>query len=289
VTPFREDSVDYEAYAGLIEWQIDCGSHGIVVAGTTGEPASLTLEERERLVVTAVNAVQGRIPVIAGTGTTNFDETLRLSRHAEQAGVAAVLVVVPYYTRPTQEGLYHYFRRIAAAVHLPVILYNIPGRTAVNLEVGTALRLAADVPNVVGVKEANKDFDHITRLFHHSAGRLAIYSGVEAFCFPMLALGGAGHISATGNVMPREVARLYDLVQTGRWEEARRLHDVILPVSDALFIETNPVPAKAILSWMGRIRPDVRAPLAPLTPESQRRVRLAAEQAGLFETRVAGL
>ena len=285
VTPFRGGEVDYDRFAGLIEWQITSGSHGVVVAGTTGEPASLTLEERERLIDVAVGTVGGRVPVVAGTGTNNLGETLRLTRYAERAGVSAALVVVPYYTRPSQEGLYQYFRRIAEAVTLPIILYNIPGRAAANLEVQTTARLAADLPNVVGVKEANKDFDHITRLFHRCGRTLAIYSGVEAFCFPMLALGGAGHISATGNVMPREVARLYELVQEEQWEEARRLHDVILPVSEALFVDTNPVPVKTILGWMGRIEPDVRPPLAPLAPENERKVHMVAEQSGLLQAR----
>lgn len=284
VTPFRDGAVDYDAYATLIEWQIRSGSHGVVVCGTTGEPASLTAEEREQLIHVAVQAVAGRVPVVAGTGSANAAEALRLTRAAERAGASAALIVVPYYTRPSQEGLYTFFRDIAEAVHLPIILYNIPGRSAANLDVPTAVRLASDVPSIIGVKEANKDFDHITRLFHACGSRLAIYSGVEAFCFPMLALGGAGHISATGNVMPAAVAELYDLCQAGDWASARALHDVILPVSEALFIDTNPVPVKAMLSMMGRMRPDVRPPLAPLRPEQAEYVRAVALKAGLLET-----
>jgi 4-hydroxy-tetrahydrodipicolinate synthase len=243
----------------------------------------LNSQERERLIDEGVRTTAGRIPVVAGTGTNNFEETLRLTRFAAAAGAAAALVVVPYYTRPSQEGLYQYFCRICrAVVDFPVILYNIPGRAATNLEVQTTARLAAECPNIIGVKEANKDFDHITRLFYRCSGTLAIYSGVEAFCYPMLMLGGAGHISATGNVLPREVAQLYELAAAGKWQQAKHVHDLLLPVSEILFLETNPVPVKTILGLMGRIDPEVRPPLAPLTPEHQHRIRTFVEQSGLL-------
>lgn len=283
VTPFREGRIDERRFDDLLEWQIDSGSHGVVIGGTTGEPAALTLEEREYLTERTVRVVKGRVPVIAGTGTNNLDETLRLTAAARRAGATAVLVVAPPYSRPSQEGLYRYFHRVATSVDLPVILYNIPGRTAVNLEAATIARLSRDVRNIIGVKEANKDFEHINRVFHLCGPGFLVYSGIELFCFSLLALGGAGHVSATGNVLPREVARLYDLAAAGRWEEARELHHFLLPMNEILFIETNPVPVKTALGLMGKITPEVRPPLAPLAPEHAERLRGVLAQYGLLQ------
>ncbi len=282
VTPFRGGRIDESRFDDLLEWQIASGSHGVVIGGTTGEPAALSLEEREGLIARAVHVARKRVPVVAGTGTNNLDETLRLTAGAHRAGVDAVLVVVPYYTRPSQEGLYRYFRTVAGAVDLPVILYNIPGRTAVNLEAPTIARLARDVGNIIGVKEANKDFEHICRVFHLCPKGFLVYSGIEMLCFSLLALGGAGHVSATGNVLPAEVARLYDLAAEGRWEEARELHDHLLPMNEVLFIDTNPVPAKTALGMMGKIDPEVRPPLAPLSGEHTERLRGVLAQYGLL-------
>ncbi|MFN3929426.1 MAG: 4-hydroxy-tetrahydrodipicolinate synthase, partial [Thermoflexus sp.] len=240
VTPFRNGAVDWEGFAGLIEWQIASGTHGLVITGTTGEPSALTFEERVSLYRLAVEGARGRVPVIAGTGTNNFEETLRLSQAAQAAGVDALLVVVPYYVRPSQEGLFHYFKGIAERVYLPLILYNIPGRTAAHLEIDTVARLREACPNIVGIKEANKDFEHINRLLHRMGTDFLVYSGIELLCFPVLAIGGAGYVSATGNVLPDRVARLYDLATADRWREARDLHYQLLPLNDALFIETTP-------------------------------------------------
>ncbi len=294
VTPFRDGRVDNRAFADLIEWQIDSGSHGIGVCGTTGEPAALSLEEREHVIDTAVRAARGRVPVVAGTGSVNLDETLRLTRFAKKVGADAALVVTPYYTRPGQEGLYQFCRTVADAVDIPIILYNIPGRTAVNLEVETTARLARDCSNIIGVKESNKDLEHITRVMHRCGPGFLVYSGIELLCFPILALGGAGHVSATGNVMPREVAHLYDLAAAGKWEEARELHYHLLPMNDVLFIETNPVPVKTALALMGRCSAEVRLPHAPLHPANEAKLRevmcgyglLPGVSAGAVETPV---
>jgi len=282
VTPFRDGRIDESRFDDLLEWQIDSGSHGVVIGGTTGEPAALSLEEREALVARAVRAARHRLPVVAGTGTSNLEETLRLTAAAKKAGVHAILVVVPYYSRPSQEGLYRYFRTVADSVDLPVIMYNIPGRTAVNLEASTIARLARDGRNIVGVKEANKDFEHINRVFHLAPKGFLVYSGIEMFCFSLLALGGAGHVSATGNVMPREVARLYDLAAAGQWDEARELHNHLLLMNEVLFIETNPVPAKTALGLMGKITPEVRPPLAPMSSENVERLRGVLAQYALL-------
>ena len=283
VTPFRDGtrSVDEAGLAALIDWQIENGSHGVSVTGTTGEPSALTTAERERVIQVAVEAVNKRVPFVAGTGSTNFDETMRLTRFAQKVGADAALIVTPYYNRPSQEGLYRHFKGVADSVDLPVILYNIPGRTAVNLEIDTVARLRENCKNVIGVKESNKDFEHINRLLGKLGRDFLVYSGIELLCFPVLAIGGAGYVSATGNVMPKEVACLYDLVAADKWKEARDLHYYLMPLNDAMFIEINPVPAKTALGMMGKISPEVRLPLAPLSPANEAKLRAVLMQYGL--------
>jgi 4-hydroxy-tetrahydrodipicolinate synthase len=283
VTPFRDGSLDERSLAGLIEWQIASGSHGISVTGTTGEPNALTLEERKRVIRLAIEVAAGRVPVVPGTGSENHEQTLQLSRFAAEAGADAVLVVVPYYIRPTQEGLYRHFRQVAQQVELPVILYNIPGRAAVNLEIDTVRRLRDDCPNVMGIKEANPDFGHITRLLGALGRDFLVYSGIELLCFPVLAIGGAGCVSATGNVLPARVAELYNLTAAGRWSEAQDLHYELMPLNEALFYETNPVPTKTALGWMGKIDPQVRLPLAPMSEANAARLRNVMAGYGLLE------
>jgi 4-hydroxy-tetrahydrodipicolinate synthase len=287
VTPFRDGSLDEQALAGLIEWQIESGSHGISVTGTTGEPNALTPEERRRVIRLAIETAAGRVPVVPGTGSENHEQTLQLSRFAAEAGADAVLVVVPFYIRPTQEGLYRHFKQVAQQVELPVILYNIPGRAAVNLEIDTVRRLRDDCPNIVGIKEANPDFGHVTRLLGALGRDFLVYSGIELLCFPVLAIGGAGCVSATGNVLPARVAELYNLTAAGRWSEAQDLHYELMPLNEALFYETNPVPAKTALGWMGKIDPEVRLPLAPMSEANGARLRQVMAGYGLLQEGVA--
>jgi 4-hydroxy-tetrahydrodipicolinate synthase len=282
VTPFHDGAFDEPRFRQLIEWQIDSGSHGLVITGTTGEPSALSGEERRHVIETAVAAVRRRVPVVAATGTNNYAETLELTRFARRVGADAALVVVPYYIRPGQEGLYRYFRAIAERVDIPMIIYNIPGRTAANIEPATIARLARDCRNIIGVKEANKDFEHANRVLHLCGRGFLVYSGIELLCFPMLAIGGAGHMSATGNVLPREVAQLYELVASGRWEAARDLHYRLLPMNDALFLETNPVPVKTALGLMGKIDPEVRLPLTRMTEASLDQLRQIMETYGVL-------
>jgi 4-hydroxy-tetrahydrodipicolinate synthase len=273
VTPFKNGQVDTDGLCSLIEWQIASGSHGISVTGTTGEPSSLTLAEREQVIRVAAEAVNKRVPFIPGTGSTNHAETLHLSKFAQSVGADAILVITPYYSRPSQEGLFRHFDAVAKAVDLPVILYNIPGRTVVNLEIDTVARLRDANSNLIGVKESNKDFEHINRLIHKMGRDFLVYSGIELLCFPILAIGGAGYVSATGNLMPREVASLYDLVTAGKWQEAQDLHYQMMTLNDAVFIEINPVPVKTALGMMGRISPEVRLPLAPLADINREKLR----------------
>ena len=287
VTPFRNGQFDESTFKDLIEWQIESGSHGISITGSTGEPSSLSLEEREHVIETTVKAVHGRVPIVAGTGTNNIDETIRLTQFAERVGADASLMMVPYYNRPSQEGLFQYFTAIAEQVSLPIIIYNIPGRTAVNLEPDTAARILKARSNIVGVKEANKDFEQVTKLFDRCGRDILVYSGIEALCFPLLALGGAGYISATGNVMPRQSAELYNLTKAGKWLEARDLHHEMFPMNEALFFETNPGPVKYVLGLMGKIDPELRLPLVLPSDANRQKLRAVAERYGLVPAGVA--
>lgn len=284
VTPFREDgSFDEATFKDLIEWQIDSGSHGISVTGTSGEPSSLSLEERSHVLEVAAGAVGGRIPFVPGTGTNNLDETLRLTRRAEELGADAALVIVPYYNKPSQEGLYRYFRALADKVGLPIIIYNIPGRTAVNLEPATMARLRRDARNIIGVKESNKDFEHVSRVLHQCGRDFNVYSGIELLCYPMLAIGGAGHVSATANIFPSEVADLYNHFAAGRFGEATELHYHLLDMNDVLFVETNPGPLKWVMGQLGRITPHLRPPLCEPSAPNQQRIRQVMADYGLIE------
>lgn len=288
VTPFRGGEVDEATLRALIEWHIAAGSHGISVVGTTGEPTSLSLEERERVIDIAVRTARGRVPVVPGTGSNNHAETLQLTAFAERVGADAVLVLVPYHVRPTQEGLYEHFRAVARSTRLPVLVYNIPGRTAVNIEVETLARLRRDCDNIVGVKEANKDFEHVTRVLGRCGRDFLLFSGIELLCYPMLAIGGAGFISATANLVPERVARMYDLWQKGDWREALELHYELLPLNDVLFTETNPGPVKYALSLLGKIAPEIRLPLVLPAEPNRAKIKNVMASYGLREARVAG-
>lgn len=290
VTPFRDGAIDEDAFRGLVEWHIESGTHGLTITGTTGEPALLSFDERKQIIKLAIDASAGRIPVLAGTGSVHHDETLALTKYAEEQGADAAVVIVPYYVKPSQEGLYQHFKDVAQSTNLPVMLYNIPGRGGANLEPETTMRLASDCPNIFGVKESNKDFEHVARVFHQarSLGRpFGVYSGIELLTFPILALGGAGMVSATGNVMPKETAELFNLCEAGKWDEARELHYQLTPINDAMFFETNPVPAKTALGMMGRITPEMRLPLAPLSEANERRLRECLESYALLPSKVA--
>lgn len=282
ITPFTETGeVDQGALRDLIDRAIDAGSHGISVTGTTGEPSALTLEERERVMEVGAKAVDGRVPFVPGTGTNNLDETIRLTRAAEGLGADAALVIVPYYSKPSQEGLYRYFTAVADATQLRILIYNIPGRTAVNMAPATMARLRADRPSIVGVKESNTDFEHVSKVLYDAGRDFLVFSGIELLCYPMLAIGGAGHVSATANILPAEVARLYDLVAEGKWEDALDLHYHLLPLNEVLFLETNPGPLKWVLGRLGIAPPHLRPPLAEPGPETQRRLEATMAQYGL--------
>ena len=283
VTPFTESGAfDEKTFIELIAWQIESGSHAISVTGTTGEPSALSLAEREHVMDVAASALRKRLPFIPATGTNNYEETLHLTQVAEHLGADAALIIVPYYNKPSQEGLYRYFRALAERVELPLIIYNIPGRTALNMAPTTMARLHCDCPSIVGVKESNKDFEHVSRVLYTCGRNFLVYSGIELLCYPMLAIGGAGHVSATANILPREVADLYNFVATGRWSEAIDLHYRLLPLNEALFLETNPGPLKWAMGRMGRITPHLRLPLCEPGIENQIRLEAVLDEYGLL-------
>lgn len=274
ITPFTESGeIDEKTFIELINWQIVSGSHGISVTGTSGEPSSMTIAERKRVMELAKKTIDGRVFFTPGTGSTNHDETMELTKYAEEIGADAAMVIVPYYNKPNQEALYQHFKTVADSVSIPIIIYNIPGRSAVNMEVSTMKRLVEDCPNIIGVKESNKDFEHVNRVLLNCGRDFLLYSGIELLCYPMLAIGGAGFISATANVEPKKVAELYNAWNDGDVKKAQDLHFELMPLNDVLFKDTNPSPVKVALGMMGKITPKLRLPLGLPSAEIQDEVR----------------
>ncbi len=272
----------------MIDRQIEAGSHAISVGGTTGEPAAQTLEEREHVIDLAMRCARGRVPVVPGTGTVNLEETLRLTQFAYKAGVAAALIITPYYVKPNQEGLYRFFGAVAEAVpDLPQIIYNIPGRAGVDVLPATLARLAKSFKNIIGVKQSVKDLDAVSWTLKLCGRDFLVYCGLESLTYPMTALGGRGMIAATANWLPEEMARLYDLARAGKHAEALDLHYFLLEANEAIFWDTNPIPLKTVLSWMGFIEKEWRLPLGPGSPEMEARLRKMADSYGLLKASTA--
>ncbi|MBQ0985028.1 4-hydroxy-tetrahydrodipicolinate synthase [Streptomyces sp. F63] len=283
VTPFAEDgSVDHASLRSLIRFQLESGSHGISLGGSTGEPAAQTAAERIAAMRTAAGEIADRVPFLPGTGSHKLDETLEITEAARALGADAALVITPYYARPTQEGLYQWYAAVAREFpDLPLVIYNVPSRTAVDIAPETVRRLFGDFENIVGIKETTKDFEHFSRVLHLCGRSLLVWSGIELLCLPLLALGGAGFVSAVANLAPGAVARMYELWEEGAFDAARDLHYRLHPLVDLLFTETNPAPAKWVLHQQGRIAsPRVRPPLAPLTPAGTARIRTLLAEGG---------
>ncbi len=263
VTPFRNGKLDRSALKKLVKFQIDSGTDGIVPCGTTGESATLSFEEHERVIDTVLQAADGRVPVIAGTGSNNTKEAVALTRYAKRAGASAALVITPYYNKPTQDGLCRHFRAVAESADIPIILYNVPGRTGVNMTAHTVAQLA-EVPNIVGVKEASGNLSQVCDIIRMTPRKFCVLSGDDALFFPMMALGARGVISVTSNVAPGLMAELYDTYVIGEISRARDIHYRLWPLFQALFLETNPIPAKTALAMMKMIREEFRLPLSPM-------------------------
>ncbi|MBI2970050.1 MAG: 4-hydroxy-tetrahydrodipicolinate synthase [Gammaproteobacteria bacterium] len=284
-TPYRDGGrgIDTAAIQRLVEFQIENGAHGLSCTGTTGEPTSLSFDERKLVIRMLIEAAARRVPVLAGTGSNNTQESMELSRYAKDAGADGILTVAPYHVRPSQQGLLEHFTAIARAVDgLPMMLYNIPGRAGVNIEPETQKRIHEACPNVFGVKEANVNYAQATFNLHVVGRDWGVYSGIETLCYPMLAVGGAGHVSATANVIPREVADLYEFVKAGRWNDAIDLHYRLLELNEVLFIETNPGPLKFLLGQMGLMDPTLRLPLVQPAEHNQKKIMRVAKDYGIL-------
>jgi 4-hydroxy-tetrahydrodipicolinate synthase len=261
VTPFNDGEVDYETYKKLVEWQLESGVQAIVVAGTTGEGATLSLFEREKLTVLTKKICEKKAQVIVGTGTNDTHKTLELSKNAEQNGADALLIVTPYYNKPTQEGLYAHYRYLSERLDKSIIIYNVPSRTGINIAPETVARLASDCKNIKAIKEANSDINQADEIYRLTEGKFVIYSGNDDRAFHMVCAGAKGVISVASNVIPAQIVKLIDLALKGQVSQARELHFKYLELMKVLFVESNPIPVKAALSLMGIIRNELRLPL----------------------------
>jgi 4-hydroxy-tetrahydrodipicolinate synthase len=282
VTPFKNGKVDEEALRRLIEEQIAAGTDGIAPCGTTGESTTLSHEEHDRVIEITIDAVRKRVPVIAGTGSNSTTEALRLTRHAWEAGADAALMVCPYYNRPTQEGLYQHYKKIAEEVPIPIVIYNIASRTGVNMLPETLAKLAK-IPNIVGVKEASGSLKQMSDVIRLCGPDFAVLSGDDIFTLALLAIGGKGVISVISNVVPADMAAMVDAFAAGDIQKARALHYRMSPLIDALFIETNPIPAKAALALMGKIDYELRLPLCRMAPKNEETLTAVMQAYGLFK------
>lgn len=283
VTPFRDGKVDEAKLAELVEFHVKNGTDGLVPCGTTGESPTLSHEEHKRVVEIVIKAAARRIPVVAGTGSNSTAEAIDMTVHAAKAGADAALLVSPYYNRPTQQGLYEHFRAIAqAAPDLPMILYNIQGRTAVNIETDTLARLA-EIPNIVGVKEASGSLDQMTSVILACGPDFTVLSGDDSLTLPLMAVGGRGVISVVANFLPKEVVEMTHAALDGDWKRARELHWKLFPICRAMFIETNPIPVKEAMAMLGMIRAEWRLPMCPMSDANRDRLRKALVHAGLVK------
>ncbi|MGC8817315.1 MAG: 4-hydroxy-tetrahydrodipicolinate synthase [Candidatus Hadarchaeum sp.] len=283
VTPFdSEGKVDEEGLRENVRFQIKKGIHGLVPTGTTGESPTLSYEEHNRVIEIVVDEAGGRVPVLAGTGSNSTWEALMLTKHAKEVGADGALIVVPYYNKPTQAGLYAHFKKLAEEVDIPQVIYNIPSRTGVNMLPETMAKLAK-LKNIVGVKEASGDLNQVARIIELTRGEdFTVLSGDDALTFEIMKLGGKGVISVASNIVPDKVARLVESFRAGDIEAARRLNEELMPLFKALFLETNPVPVKAAMNWMGMPAGGYRLPLVEMQPENQERLRRVLVEMGLL-------
>ena len=280
-TPFRDGALDEKALRGIVARQIEAGVDGIVPCGSTGESATLSHDEHERVVELTIEAVAGRVAVIAGTGSNNTAEAIHLTKHAKRAGADGALLISPYYNKPTQAGIVAHYEAVARECALPLLVYNIPGRTMSNILPETLAQLA-EIPHVVGVKEACGDIDQIAHVIARCSPEFAVLSGDDAMTLPLLAVGGGGVISTTSNVAPEEMCALVRAFQQGDVARARQIHHRLLPLFDALFCESNPIPLKSALAMMGLMDDEIRLPLLPLTRPGRERLNLVLKELGFL-------
>jgi len=282
ITPFTETGVDVAQLESFIDWQISEGVHGIVPCGTTGESPTLSHAEHKSIILTAVKCAGGRIPVMAGTGSNSTAEAIEFTKHAEKAGADAALVVAPYYNKPTQEGLFQHYKAIANATGLPIFIYNIPGRSVINLADVTLARLAEACPNIVGVKDATGDLARVATLKHLVGDRLVLLSGEDMTMVGFNAMGGSGVISVISNLAPHISAKVQKLTLSGEWDKAREAHAPLVPLIASMFTETNPIPVKYAVSLLRKCSASVRLPLVAPSATVQEQVRVEMTALGLI-------
>ncbi|MFH1678366.1 MAG: 4-hydroxy-tetrahydrodipicolinate synthase [Candidatus Omnitrophota bacterium] len=283
VTPFKNDKLDEAKLKELVEFQIKNGASGIVPCGTTGESPTLSTEEHERVIEIVVKAAGKRVPVIAGTGSNSTREALVLSNYAQNAGADGLLLVSPYYNRPTQEGLYLHFKTIADNVNISIILYNIASRTGVNIQPETIARLAGECKNIVGVKEASGSLEQMSHIKALCSQAFDLISGDDALTLPLLAVGGVGIISVVANIVPRDVADMVEAFNKGNIKKAQSLHYKLFPLIKAMFIETNPIPVKTAMGLLGMCRPEMRLPLCAMSGLNREKLKKALKDYGFME------
>ena len=282
VTPFKNNTVDEETYRAFIERQITEGIHGLVPCGTTGESATLSHEEHERVIEICIEQAKGRVPVLAGAGSNNTSEAIRLALFAKKAGADDALLITPYYNKPTQEGLYLHFKAIAETVDLPLVLYNVPGRPGCKMLPPVLSRLARDFSNIVGVKEATGDMVQGSETLEACPESFSVLSGDDLTALPLMALGGRGVISVTSNLVPGRVAAMCNAFAEGDPAGAARLHHELFPLHQAMFMESNPIPAKTALALMGRMESEMRLPLCPMSESGKARLIEVLHRQGLL-------
>lgn len=282
VTPYKDGQIDQQALANLIDFQIDHGVSGIVPCGTTGESATLSHAEHRQVIEICVKHVAGRVQVIAGSGSNSTAETIELSRYAQEVGASGALLITPYYNKPTQEGLYQHYRNVAEAVEIPLVLYNVPGRTAVDLKAATVRRLAR-IPTIVSIKEATADMERAANIWQASDQRFTLLSGDDATFLPFLAVGGQGVISVASNIAPKQMVAVWNYWQRGDVAAARLEYSRLLKLNQLLFCETNPIPIKAAVAMLGLCGPEIRLPLTPLEEQHKEPLRQCMQALGLFE------
>ena len=283
VTPFRNGTVDEAKLRDLVDFHVAHGTDGLIPCGTTGESPTLSHDEHKRVVEVVVEAARGRIPVVAGTGSNSTAEAIDLTQHAERAGAAGALVVNPYYNKPTQEGLYRHFRAVAESAAIPILVYNIQSRTAVNVETATLERLVRDVKNVAGVKEASGSLDQMSQVIAACGPDFAVLSGDDNLTLPLLAVGGHGVVSVIANILPRETAEMVHAALDGDWKRARELHYKLFPLARAAFLETNPIPIKEAMAMAGMIEPEFRLPMCRMGDANRQRLRAVLAQYALVK------
>ncbi|HEX6769860.1 MAG TPA: 4-hydroxy-tetrahydrodipicolinate synthase [Candidatus Binatia bacterium] len=282
VTPFKNGQVDWPSLEALVDFHLQNGTNGIVPCGTTGESATLSHAEHDEVIRTVIKAVNKRVPVIAGTGSNSTDEAVRLTKEAERSGADGALMISPYYNRPTQEGIYQHYKKVASEVGIPLIVYNIPGRTGSKIEPETLARLA-EIQNIAGVKEATGSVDQAIDVIRLCGDRLAVYSGEDSLIYSLMALGGKGVISTVANVAPKQTAQLTRACLAGRWDEGRKVQFQLIPLIRSLFLETNPIPVKTALSLMGKCTGELRLPMTPMAEGNMKKLKIALEDFGLLQ------